>query len=422
MTLTLRLAAFAALLLTLPPALADREVKLGVDQVMLEAGAFADADAADRAAYLRLNPYANWKPSRTWELHLGGRIDAVDQSGGVASFGQARVRLGESFVRYRSAGTRVTLGLQTIVWGRVDATPVIDRVSRVDLQRFALDDLQDRRLPHAALRLEQDLGDYRFDAVLLPRWRNALLPDVRSVWSPINRLAGEVVGVPATPAFSAFVSGAQLRKEEPRSGGGALRVTRTGVGSVDLGFTLARTRQPLPYFRLDAAEGALTAVHPYNSFVGVDAEFSAWDVTWRTELGWTRGILVTQPSGLPLQARQTEWIAGAELFPGGGDTRLTLQVLGRWVHASGPILERKRYYGLNGEVQTPLAQDRWRLALGFFAGLNVNDLYLAPKLSFVGWEPHEFYVAARLFDGEERTLGGFHRRHDMLAVGLNTRF
>ncbi len=27
-----------------------------------------------------------------------------------------------------------------------------------------------------------------------------------------------------------------------------------------------------------------------------------------------------------------------------------------------------------------------------------------------------------LFDGESRTLGGFHRDHDMVAIGLKTKF
>jgi hypothetical protein len=43
-------------------------------------------------------------------------------------------------------------------------------------------------------------------------------------------------------------------------------------------------------------------------------------------------------------------------------------------------------------------------------------------LSYLGWEPHEIYIAARHFAGEGRALGGFHRDHGMLAVGLRTRF
>ena len=52
----------------------------------------------------------------------------------------------------------------------------------------------------------------------------------------------------------------------------------------------------------------------------------------------------------------------------------------------------------------------------------MHDVYVSPKLSYLGWEPHEIYVVGHYFDGEDRTLGGFHRNHGMVAVGLNTRF
>ena len=58
----------------------------------------------------------------------------------------------------------------------------------------------------------------------------------------------------------------------------------------------------------------------------------------------------------------------------------------------------------------------------FFSGLNVHDTYLAPKLSYLGLEPHEIYVTARHFAGDGRTLGGFHRDHGMIAIGVKTRF
>lgn len=428
---TPRTAALAlAVLLTSQPVLAQRAsspagdgaLKLSFGSVMFEAGSFSQSPQADAAFYLRASPYALWQPHRDWELRLGAHLRATEQSGGASPHDDATGVLGDTYVRYRTGDTRVTLGTQTILWGRVDAVPTIDRVSRADLQRFALDDLQDRRLPQLALRVEQSLGDYRLDTVLLPRWRGADLPDERSVWSPVNRRSGEVIGIEPSAAMSMFLAGATIREDRRGSGGAAVRLTRTGVEPVDFGLTLARTRQPLPYYRLDAADQALTVVHPYNTFAGIDAEFTAKDVTWRTELSWTRGVAVTLPTGAMARARQTEWVAGAELFPGGGDTRLTLQLMARWLHAHQTVLELKRYVGVNGELESNLAQGRWRFSLRFFGGINVRDLYLAPKISFVGWEPHEFYLTARSFDGEARTLGGFHRAHDMVAIGVKTRF
>ncbi len=58
--------------------------------------------------------------------------------------------------------------------------------------------------------------------------------------------------------------------------------------------------------------------------------------------------------------------------------------------------ELNEYYGANGEIETSFGQGRWNAGLRFFGGFNVNDLYLKPELSYVGWEPYELYVAVTI--------------------------
>jgi hypothetical protein len=123
-----------------------------------------------------------------------------------------------------------------------------------------------------------------------------------------------------------------------------------------------------------------------------------------------------------LRRSAVEWVGAMEVLPGGEDTRVNLQLAARRIRGGQPVLERRAYTAVNGEVETAFGHGRWKVALRFNLGLNVHDVYLAPRLSYVGWEPHELYVTAHAFDGSERTLGGFHRRHDLLAVGLKTRF
>ena len=393
----------------------------GVESVLVEAGALPDAPEADHQFWLRASPYALWQPARGWEIRVGSQIDASAQGGGPEGFDRIRARLGESYLRYRQGGTRLTLGAQTVVWGRVDEMPLIDRVSRADLNRFVLDDLPDRRLPLPALRWEQTLGDFKVDAVALLGFRGAALPDARSVWSPVDTATGEVLGLPGDPAREAFVRAARLRQDDPRTGGAAARLTWTGEG-LDLGLTLARTRQSLPYYLPDLASGTLTATHPYVRFAAADAELATAAVTWRTELAWSDGLPVTAAAGGMLRRSAVEWVGAMEFFPGGEDTRVNLQLAARRIRGGQPVLERRAYTAVNGEVETAFGHGRWKVALRFNLGLNVHDVYLAPRLSYAGWEPHELYVTAHAFDGSERTLGGFHRRHDLLAVGLKTRF
>ncbi len=394
--------------------------KAGVDDLQLEAGGLPDAPEADTYSTLRASAYVLWQPSRDWEFRAGARLDGMMQAGGAADHDEMLADYTDTYVRYRSGDTRLTLGAQTIIWGRADEIPLADRVSRADLTRFVLDDLADRRRAQLAARWEQTFGEYKLDAVWLPLFRGAQLPDVASIWSPINRTSGQIIGI--DPALTGWVSGARIDEDEHGSGGGALRLTRTGE-PFDFGVTLARTRQSLPYYRVDLTNLALTAVHPYNTFVGADLELVSGGLTWRTELGYTDNVPVTLASTTAMDTTHTlDWIGAVEFFPGGGDTRVNLQLVAHALQTDRSILELKEYYGANGEVETSFGQGRWRAGLRFSSGINVQDIYLSPKLSYVGWEPHELYVAAHYFDGDARTLGGFHQDHSLITLGLRTRF
>lgn len=395
-------------------------LKFGVDDLLLEAGALPDAPEADSYSTLRASAYVLWQPSRNWELRAGARLDGMTQAGGSADHDEMLADYGDTYVRYRNGDTRLTVGTQTIIWGRADEIPLADRVSRADLTRFSLDDLADRRRAQLAARWEQSFGDTKLDAVWLPLFRGAQLPDVASVWSPINRTTGQIIGIAPSPAVAALVGAASIAEDEHGSGGGAVRLTRTGE-AFDFGVTLARTRQSLPYYRVDAGP-ALTAIHPYNSFVGADLELVRGGLTWRTELGYTDDVPVTLASTAMDTTHSLDWIGALEFFPGGGDTRVNLQLLAHALQTDRSILELKEYYGANGEIETTFGQGRWKAALRFASGLNVHDVYLGPKLSYVGWEPHELYVAGHYFDGEARTLGGFHQDHSLITLGLRTRF
>jgi len=395
--------------------------RFGVDKLRIEGGALPSAPEAEQTTSAHASAFVQWQPDRSWEGRTGVRVDAFSQGGGRAASDRVRLDLGDTYLRWRGGDTRVTVGAQTVVWGRVDEIPLIDRVSRVDLTRYLLDDLPERRRPQVALRLEQAWDDVTVDIVALPAFRGAALPDVSSVWSPINRTTGEVIGIASSPTLTALVRGATVLQDDGGSGGMALRLTRTG-DPFDMGLTLARTRQSLPYYRVDIGAATLTAVHPYQRFIGVDAEWTTGDLTWRTELGYTAGVPATRPDVTMARVAALDWVGAVEAFPGGGDTRVTLQLVARSLRSRQPLLEIKHYAGVNGEFETSFSQGRWKAAVRFAAGLNVRDHYLGPRLSFVGWEPHEFYVAGHFFDGEARTLGNFHRDHHLIAVGMRTRF
>lgn len=404
------------------PATRTGGLRWGAESLRVEGMHLPDHPRARSTATLRADWFVTMKATPSLEWRLGLRTDADLQDGPTGDRQDGWLGWGDSWLRWRLGDARITAGMQTILWGRVDGVSLIDRVSRVDLRRFALDDLKERRLPQPALRWEHEWGDYRTDLVLLPGFQPALLPDQRSPWHPIDRAGTQVIGTAPTPALAGFFQAASLQDADRGFGGVALRVTHAGDG-IDQGLTVGRTRQTLPFFRLDPVGGRILTSQPLVRFIAADAELVTGDVTWRGEIAHSRDLPMTDLSGVPFQARATELAAGMEFFPGGRDTRVNLQLLWRDVDTDNtPTIELRRYTSVSGEIESSLAKGTWKVGLRFASSLNIHDVYVSPRLSYLGWEPHEVYLAAHRFRGEQRGFGGFFRDNDALAIGFKTRF
>src|SRR5690606_23087914 len=105
------------------------------------------------------------------------------------------------------------------------------------------------------------------------------------------------------------------------------------------------------------------------------------------------------------------------------DARVNLQLAGHHlVDTPRAILDREDAYTFNGSVENLFAHNRWRAKLRFSFGLDERDVYVNPELAYMGWEPHEFYLGGHYFDGDDRTLGGFHDDHDLITIGWRARY
>ncbi len=407
----------------------------------LEAGGFTDGSAsADSWGYARLRAGYHWQPAGPWEAKLAVRADGYRQWGG-ADMSEGAADYDEAWVRWRRGALRLTAGAQRVVWGRVDEIPPLDRLSVPDLRRFVLDELADRRLTVAALRAEWFAAPWKLDALVVPRFRPAELPDRDSVWHPVDRRAGRLLGVKDDAALAALVRGGSFGEDDDGAGGGGLRLTRTGRG-VDLGLALIRARRVLPYYELDAAARAVllgggtvaaalaaakgdtfTARHPWQTVAGFDLAVARGTTTWRLEAAWSSDEPVTRTDLSMGTVRAVDWVAGVELYPGGGDARVNLQLSGHHLLDAGSVLDRTRVLALGGSLEDTLAHGRWRLRLRFSTDLERRDYYLNPEVAFLGWEPHELYLAAHVFEGDgSETAGGFMDRNDLVTVGLRARF
>lgn len=414
-------AASAAVADTAQPAANDWPVTLRIEDVRAEYGAFTDADSeADSALYGKIEVSANWRANPQWELQLAARADAHDQHGDN-DFSTLGADYGESYLRLHGERTRLTLGTQTVIWGRLDELPLADRVSTADLTRGVLDDLADRRRANPMLRAETLVGGGKLDLVWLVDFRAAELPDKDSVWYPINGTTGRILGIDPDDLPPAAVQGARIDARAPGGDGGfGMRFTRTH-SFADIGMTLANTRQSTPYFRA-AGPGRFEAVYPRSWAYGLDAAIDAAGATWRVEALYSSDNPVTRSDLSYTTTPAVAWGGGVEFHPGDGDTRVNLQLMGMQLIDAPRILDREEIYNVNGEIDIPFDRQRWRASLDFYVGLDQKDIYLNPEIAFLGAEPHEFYLAAHYFDGDDQTLSGFHEDHSSINLGWRAKF
>ncbi len=398
-------------------------MRAGVDALRLELGVLDGAAApVDTTNYLHAAFSLDYAPDTTWEAALALRLDGHQQTGDP-DFAKLDLDYGESFIRYRGERFRLTAGAQTIIWGRIDELPPTDRLSVVDLSRFILDDLQDRRRPTLALRAEAFLGaDSKLDLVWVPVFRAAVLPERDSVWFPVDRERGRILGIAPDPLLAAIVQGASFDEDAPDGDGGwGVRYSRS-ASAYDLGLTLQRNRQTTPYYAFLPAANTFQAQYPRAWSSGADIAFEQGGLTWRGELAWISDFPVTRSDFSYTTVEAVNWAGGVEFHPGDGDTRVNLQIVGLNLIDAPAVLDRTEIYSFNGALDIPLARERWRLNTRFFVGLDEHDLYLNPELAFLGWEPHEAYIAVHYFEGAASTLGGFHEDHSVLTLGWRSRF
>ncbi|WP_051076187.1 FimV/HubP family polar landmark protein [Thioalkalivibrio sp. ALJ24] len=370
-----------------------------------------------------------------WELRLGARADLQAQHGREApNDTRLRADYHENYLRYRGDNTRLTLGTQRILWGQVDEIPPTDRLSTRDLTRFGLDPYAERRRANPAIRAEWFQGPWQADLVWLPVFRPAEMPDRDSLWHPVDRNRGRLLGLPEDPALAPVIREAGLDDDVSGDGGGGVRLSRSGRGA-DLAVTVQRARHSEPYYRFDdetreallagtpPQDPMLESVHPRTWVVGGDVVFVAGAWTWRAEAAWLSDVPVTQSEDLRQTTKEgVDWVVGVEGFPGGGDFRMTTQLAGQHLLDASGVLDVRESYFLTGELEAPFSAHEWRARMRYSLGLNQRDAYLNPEIAWVANEPHELFVGAHWLDGAEDTPGGFYRDNRMLVLGWRGEF
>lgn len=380
-----------------------------------------DNSAAEQQTYVHGSASLTWAPRPHLELKISGRLDSYAGMGGT-DWERSTLDYDESYVRVKTAQSIITLGAQTVIWGRIDEFPPTDRLSTQDLRRFISDDLADRRLASPALRYEHFFDTGKIDVIAYPRFREAQLAPAESQWYPIDQRQGTIMGLDTSPLIESVIRHAVIDEHAPDGDGGfGMRYSSIGSG-MDIGVTLQKGRPTTPYFSYNPGRNTLEAHYPRSGIIGTDLGFEALGGTLKLETSWMSATPATLTSGRYTEVESISWGAALELYPGDADTRLNLQLSGQSLIGAPAVLDRDQMYAFNGSYEVPFAANNWRAKTRFNIGLDTNDIYLNPELAYTGWRDQELYIDLHYFEGDKGTVGGFHQDHSMIATGWRGNF
>ena len=393
-----------------------------LDQLWVEYGQFTKQSASkNHQGYLNAIATAEWSPSSRWEFHASIRADGYSESGSN-NWDDLRLDYDEIYARFRTDNSIFTLGTQKVLWGRIDEFPPTDRLSTQDFRRFVLDDLTDRRLASPAIRMEHFFDNNKIDLVFYPHFREAQLADKDSIWYPVNKGTGEILGLDTTDTAEAIVKNTPVAEHAPNTDGGfGLRYSSLSSG-FDYAITVQKGPQTVPYFSYNPDENIIEGRYPRTWIVGGDFGTEALGGTLKFEASWLSDTPVTRKDGRYTTVESINWGVALELFPGDGDTRLNLQLTSVKLFGAPSVMDRDELYSFNGSVEAPFAENRWRAKMRFNTGLDEKDIYLNPEIAFTGWEAQELYLEFHFFDGDKGTPGGFYEDNDILTLGWRMNF
>ncbi len=401
------------------------ELETGAD-FLLEQQYFTRSESpVDQLQYLHLDAYADWQINALWNARLGARADGNYQHGDHKD-NDTDFDYTDSYLRYRDDNYRFTLGAQTIHWGRMDTFSPNDRLAVLDLSRGVLEQWGENYRSTAAVRSELFWHYSKLDFVIIPRFREAELSEKNQVWYPVDTRQGRILGFGKDELLSSVVKNSRIDDNNfSKKAGYGLRYSSM-VNSVDYAFNIQNIQLSTPYYRSDLKSGlivdnaqlTLYEEHPENWILGADMAFEWQDMSWRFEAAWFSDLPATTPLWDYKKYNGLEWAAGVEFYPGDSDTQVNMQLSGRNIFNNEKIVDRDNSITLSGSVESELDNGKWKLSTRYSLGIDMKDIYLAPEVSYLGWEPYELYMGYHYLDGADQSVGGFFTNNKLLNLGL----
>ena len=381
---------------------------------------YFSASLSARAAY-----------TKEWDMTYGFRVDALEQSS-VINIQQYGMQLLPTYLRLRQTNSQAHIGLIDGRWDERKHASLSDRLSSKILTRYLLDDeIIDRRRPIIGARWQLSQSEYRLDIIANPIFRPAKLPHDSSIWHPVDRTNGTILGIRPTANWQELVKKGSFADEQYQTGGIGIRMSQQ-IGQRIRATTVQYVRRSAPYYELNtdiqkriaagtsvdaalatATNRTFTPRHPYSAIF-------TWEESGDTshfELAVSSSTPYTTSTYQMKTAVSLEWVLGFTYPIKNNKTYFSSHFIGRWINTRDDILDRKIKTGLKGEFYQKLASRHWKAGTAYQVDFDQFGLFLSPKISYEQSKYLTISLYYQFFAGSDNTNNGYYR--DNSAIGLN---
>jgi len=376
-----------------------------------------------------------WALAGDWAAEFGVRLDVYGETGKTKTLGFLYADE-PSFVRYSGELNRLTLGTQKVSWGTVDEISPLERFTVQDLSRSVLEPIAKRLRSVFALRWQHFFDEFTMDFLVVPKFKKNILPSKNSAWFPINQQSGQMLGVSDSQLLSTILKKTAMTEDEPSWGGVGLRFTGQ-IDDYDAGASFIMTHRATPYYHFtDETINAITTAadltgldefdlvgdYPRLWLLGGDIAYEIEDYVVRFETAFISGEPATNREFEMISVNTLETVGALEFFPGDSNLMANVQLMYRKLMTAASVFEKKSSLLLTGSVTDSLSLHEWRYTARFMLGLDPQELYLNPSLSYTGLENQVLRLSLHYFAGDDGTLGHFYDANSHVSLGWQGRF
>ena len=388
-----------------------------------------DADGGPALARLTLRPDLKARFGKRWRAELGLRVEFAGGETGLGTTDTfsdlsrpllrsdtTRLEIDTATLSWRRRSTVLTLGKQTVAWGKLDGLQVTDRFAPVRQRDFILTDTRPERISRWGARFEHDLGDWRAD------WALALDPTVSQLARPGDRFfptaprnrAGFLAGAALPPVT---VSDRNAVFEDATLG---LRLSRRLRGA-DFAVLALSGPDTDPVFAAGgpATSPAVTLDYPRRTLVGITGSRTAGEFVLRGELAHVPDQAVNVAPGLESDDR-ARWLAGIGAdWSAPGDVFVNAQIGIDHIADGAASLTRPGTDTIATlRAQKGFVRDTVYLRGEYIGSLSDGDGVIRPMVEWQATDTVTVKAGADIVFGERDELFGQFRENDRLWVRL----